>query len=65
MLFRSKRFLSLAVPPGAAADPLAREAATTASTALAAAAGAWAVRVHEVPASRDAVRTASFWKESR
>ena len=60
-----KRFLSLAVPPGAAADPLAREAATTASTALAAAAGAWAVRVHEVPASRDAVRTASFWKESR
>lgn len=60
-----KRFLSLAVPSGAAADPLAREAATTASTALAAAAGAWAVRVHEVPASRDAVRTASFWKESR
>ena len=31
--------------------------------ALAAAAGAWAVRVHEVPANRAAVRTASLWKE--
>ena len=28
-----------------------------------AAAGAWAVRVHEVPANRAAVRTASLWKE--
>jgi len=33
------------------------------TTALAAAAGAWAVRVHEVPANRAAVRTASLWKE--
>lgn len=38
---------------GSAVD---RDAATAAVTALAAAAGAWAVRVHDVPASRDAVR---------
>ena len=60
-----KRFLSLALPDDVAADPLARDAVTAATTALAAAAGAWAVRVHEVPASRDAVRTASLWKETR
>ena len=28
-----------------------------------AAAGAWAVRVHEVPVNRAAFRTASLWKE--
>lgn len=60
-----KRFLALALPDDVAADPLARDAVTAATTALAAAAGAWAVRVHEVPASRDAVRTASLWKEAR
>ena len=60
-----KRFLALALPDDVAADPLARDAATAATTALATAAGAWAVRVHEVPASRDAVRTASLWKETR
>ncbi|MDO4901550.1 dihydropteroate synthase [Actinomyces sp.] len=60
-----KRFLAAATVPEAASDPLARDAATTATTALAAAAGAWAVRVHEVPANRDAVRTASLWKENR
>ena len=60
-----KRFLALALPDDVAADPLARDAATAATTALAAAAGAWAVRVHEVPANRDAVRTASLWKETR
>lgn len=60
-----KRFLALALPDDVAADPLARDAATAATTALAAAAGVWAVRVHEVPASRDAVRTASLWKETR
>nr|WP_257210564.1 dihydropteroate synthase [Actinomyces ruminis] len=60
-----KRFLAAATVPEAAPDPLARDAATVATTALAAAAGAWAVRVHEVPANRDAVRTASLWKENR
>lgn len=38
-----------------------REAATTAVTALAAAAGAWCVRVHDVRASADAVRVAARW----
>jgi dihydropteroate synthase len=31
-------------------------------TALAAAAGAWCARVHEVPANRDAVRAAEAWR---
>ena len=60
-----KRFLSLSLPESAAADPIARDAATAATTALVALAGAWAVRVHEIPANRDAVRTASLWKEHR
>jgi dihydropteroate synthase len=38
-----------------------RDAATAATTALAAAAGAWCVRVHTVPASVDAVRVAARW----
>jgi dihydropteroate synthase len=38
-----------------------REHATTAVTALAAASGAWAVRVHDVAASADAVRVAAAW----
>jgi dihydropteroate synthase len=38
-----------------------REDATTAVTALAAAAGAWGVRVHAVRASADAVRVAARW----
>jgi dihydropteroate synthase len=38
-----------------------REDATTAVTALAAAAGAWAVRVHEVRPAADAVRVAARW----
>ena len=56
-----KRFLARAAEEGAA--PVQRDAVTAATTALAAAAGAWAVRVHEVPANRAAVRTASLWKE--
>ena len=47
----------------AEATPVQRDAVTAATTALAAASGAWAVRVHEVPANRAAVRTASLWKE--
>jgi dihydropteroate synthase len=42
-------------PPGG------REAATLATTALAAAAGAWCVRVHDVAASADAVRVVARW----
>ena len=56
-----KRFLAQAAEADAA--PVQRDAVTAATTALAAAAGAWAVRVHEVPANRAAVRTASLWKE--
>ncbi len=58
-----KRFLAAAAPPDA--EPTGRDAATAATTALAAAAGAWAVRVHEIPANRDAIRTASLWKDPR
>ena len=56
-----KRFLAQAAE--ADATPVQRDTVTAATTALAAAAGAWAVRVHEVPANRAAVRTASLWKE--
>lgn len=58
-----KRFLgalladSAGVPRGVAG----RDPATAAVTALAAAAGAWAVRVHDVPPSVDAVRVAAAW----
>ena len=56
-----KRFLAQAAE--AEATPVQRDAVTAATTVLAAAAGAWAVRVHEVPVNRAAVRTASLWKE--
>ena len=56
-----KRFLAQAAEDGAI--PVQRDAVTAATTALAATAGAWAVRVHEVPINRAAVRTASLWKE--
>ncbi|WP_370147570.1 dihydropteroate synthase [Streptacidiphilus sp. EB129] len=54
-----KRFLGtlLADPATGEVRPArARDAATAAVSALAAAQGAWAVRVHEVPATADAVR---------
>jgi dihydropteroate synthase len=55
-----KRFLGRVIAEGAGKPPPARErdAATAAVSALAARAGAWAVRVHEVRASADAVRVA-------
>ena len=56
-----KRFLAQAAEVDA--TPVQRDTVTAATTALAAAAGAWAVRVHEVPVNRAAVRTASLWKE--
>ncbi|MBV9207685.1 MAG: dihydropteroate synthase [Actinobacteria bacterium] len=40
------------------------DAATVAVTALAAAAGAWCVRVHQVPANADAVRVAAAWRDA-
>ncbi|MGW3986171.1 dihydropteroate synthase [Streptomyces sp. NPDC004830] len=55
-----KRFLGRVLAGPDAAPPPARErdAATAAVSALAAQAGAWAVRVHEVRATADAVRVA-------
>ncbi|MFE5399583.1 dihydropteroate synthase [Streptomyces sp. NPDC056568] len=55
-----KRFLGRVLAGPGAAPPPARErdAATAAVSALAAHAGAWAVRVHEVRATADAVRVA-------
>ncbi|MGV8977871.1 MAG: dihydropteroate synthase [Cellulomonas sp.] len=59
-----KRFLGhlLARPDGEPVPPLARDDATAAISALAAAAGAWCVRVHDVKASADAVRVAAAWR---
>ncbi len=53
-----KRFLGalLAGPDGEPLPVLEREPATVATTALAAAAGAWCVRVHDVRPNADAVR---------
>ncbi|NGO41957.1 dihydropteroate synthase [Streptomyces ureilyticus] len=55
-----KRFLGrvLAGPQGAPPPARERDAATAAVSALAAHQGAWAVRVHEVRATADAVRVA-------
>ncbi|MFC5803006.1 dihydropteroate synthase [Streptomyces formicae] len=55
-----KRFLGHVLAEGAATPPPARErdAATAAVSAIAAHEGAWAVRVHEVRATADAVRVA-------
>ena len=58
-----KRFLGvlLAESDGTPREPLRRDDATTAVTALAAAAGAWCVRVHDVAPNADAVRVVSRW----
>ncbi|MDQ1245651.1 MAG: dihydropteroate synthase, partial [Actinomycetota bacterium] len=58
-----KRFLgALLADDRGPRDVAEREAATTAVTALAAAAGAWAVRVHDARAGADAVRVAAAWR---
>src|SRR5215471_2610883 len=56
-----KRFLGklLAGPDGVPRPFAENDDATVAVTALAAAAGAWCVRVHQVPANADAVRVAA------
>jgi dihydropteroate synthase len=61
-----KRFLGrlLAGPGGTPRSFTACDDATVAVTALAAAAGAWCVRVHEVPANHDAVRVAQAWRDA-
>lgn len=62
-----KRFLGhlLAGPDGEPVPPAARDRATAAVSALAAGAGAWCVRVHDVPGSVDAVRVAHAWAAAR
>ena len=59
-----KRFLGalLAGPDGAPRPFGGCDGATVAVTALAAAAGAWCVRVHEVPPNADAVRVTAAWR---
>ncbi len=61
-----KRFLGrlLAGPDGEPRSFTGSDDATVAVTALAAAAGAWCIRVHEVPANADAVRVAARWQEA-
>lgn len=59
-----KRFLGslLARPDGQQADPQDRDTASAAVSALAAAAGVWGVRVHDVGPSAAAVRVAAAWR---
>jgi dihydropteroate synthase len=52
----------LAGPDGTPRPFGERDEATVAISALAAAAGAWCVRVHEVPGNADAVRVAAAWR---
>jgi dihydropteroate synthase len=61
-----KRFLGrlLAAPDGTPRPFAGCDDATVAITALAAAQGAWCVRVHEVPANADAVRVAEAWRQA-
>jgi dihydropteroate synthase len=57
-----KRFLGeLLGSDGEPRPATGRDAATAAVTALAAAAGAWCVRVHDAAASADAVRVQDRW----
>jgi dihydropteroate synthase len=58
-----KRFLGvlLADDRGELRPPLERDDGTTATTALAAAAGAWCIRAHAVRPTADAVRVATRW----
>jgi dihydropteroate synthase len=62
-----KRFLAEALSTdGTTEDPTVTEArrdlATAVTSVLAAQAGAWAVRVHDVVATRDALRVEEMWK---
>jgi len=61
-----KRFLGLllAGPDGTPRPFDDCDEATVAISALAATAGAWCVRVHQVPGNADAVRVAAAWREA-
>ena len=62
-----KRFLGalLADESGEPRPMSERDAATDAITAVAATRGVWAVRVHDVRGSKDAVRVAAAWTQGR
>ncbi|MFO7243615.1 MAG: dihydropteroate synthase [Actinomycetes bacterium] len=62
-----KRFLGAVIArPGVPADdPSVREDATTAVTVLAAEHGAWAVRVHNATAAKDAIAVVNAWTNAR
>lgn len=61
-----KRFLgALLTVDSKPAVPTARDAATAATSALAAANGAWGVRVHDVPGNLDALKVATAWSAAR
>lgn len=57
-----KRFLTEAV--GGEASQTRRDLASAVTSAMAADAGAWGVRVHDVVATRDALRVVAAWKGS-
>ncbi|WP_026549339.1 dihydropteroate synthase [Arthrobacter sp. Br18] len=58
-----KRFLgTLLTSAGKAAAPAERDNATLAASTLAAANGAWGVRVHDAGATLDAVKVAAAWR---
>jgi dihydropteroate synthase len=61
-----KRFLGtlLAGPDGTPRPFDGCDEATVAISALAAVAGAWCVRVHQVPGNADAVRVAAAWRDA-
>jgi dihydropteroate synthase len=61
-----KRFLGrlLAAPDGTPRPFAESDDATVSATALAAAAGAWCARVHQVPGNADAVRVAEAWRQA-
>jgi dihydropteroate synthase len=58
-----KRFLTEALVDASDVDPTTerRDLATAVTSVLAAQGGAWAVRVHDVAATRDALRIAQLW----
>lgn len=60
-----KRFLSTVVRPEIAQEPMARDHATAAVSAIVAGPAVWAVRVHEVATSVDAVRVAAAVRAHR
>lgn len=56
---------ALAGPDGVPRPVLERDVASAALTVLAARAGVWAVRVHDVRASADALRMLAAWEQAR